>query len=235
MVCEDFPHKPTKVIGVGKAYTWNYPGEKVPETLPEPLTFLRPTTSLLPKGSPLEQPEGTSIAYETEIAVVIGKEAKNVKVADAMSYIEGYALAMDMCAREVQTHARKEGLPWAVCKGADTLNPIGRFIKLDEIPDPHNVNLKLVIDGKVAQDGNSQDLIYTIAQEIAYISSYMTLLPGDIILTGAPKGVSTVVAGAKMVATLSLPDGKVLDEMEIDVVTKKEGYRFGKHWLEWLK
>ncbi|WWC88749.1 uncharacterized protein L201_003662 [Kwoniella dendrophila CBS 6074] len=208
---------------------------QIPDVLPEPLTFIRPTTSLLPKGAPMEKPKGTSLAYETEIAVVIGKKARNVKIAEANQFIGGYALIMDMCARDVQTHARKEGLPWAVCKGADTLNPVGRFIGLHEIADPHNVNLRLEIDGKVAQNGNSKDLIYTIAQEIAYISSYMTLLPGDIILTGAPKGVSTVKAGSRMVATLSLPDGKVLDTLEIDVVEKQEGYQFGKHWLEWLQ
>ena len=84
-------------------------------------------------------------------------------------------------------------------------------------------------------DSSTSKLIYSISQEIAFVSTIMTLQPGDIILTGAPEGVSTVEPGSKMVATLGLPDGKVMDELEVDVVQRKGGYQFGRHWTEWLE
>lgn len=137
----------------------------------------------------------TKVAFEVELGVVIGKRCKNVTKASAMDYVGGYCLALDMTAQCALGVARSKGEPWSLGKGFDTSTPVSRFIKLEDITDPHNVDLWLKVNGEDKQKGNTADLIFKVDDLIAYTSQYMTLEPNDILLTGTPKGSSPIKDG----------------------------------------
>lgn len=133
---------------------------------------------------------------------MIGKTGMSITESNAMDHVGGYALALDMTARDIQSKAKQLGYPWTFAKGFDTALPISKFIPKAEIPDPNNVSLWLKVDGKLKQDGNTQDLIFKIPYLISYISQSMTLEEGDLILTGTPEGVSSVKPGQTIVCGL---------------------------------
>lgn len=118
------------------------------------------------------------------MGAVIGKTARDVREADAMSHVSGYALGIDMTARNMQDKVKKAGLPWSTAKGFDTFTPISKFIPASEIPDPNNVNLWLKTNDAMRQNGNTKDMIFRIPQLIQHVSSIMTLEEGDLLLTG---------------------------------------------------
>lgn len=134
---------------------------------------------------------------------MIGQSGSNIEENEAMKHVGGYVLALDMTARDFQREASKKGQPWLLAKGFNTSCPISDFIPKDELPDPDNVQLWLKIDGTVKQDGNTVDMIFKIPYLISYISNFVTLEEGDLILTGTPAGVSTVIAGQQITAGLS--------------------------------
>ena len=119
-----------------------------------------------------------------------------------MDYVGGYALALDMTDRGLQSKLKSKGLPWSLAKGFDTSCPISKFISTDEIADPTNVQLKLTVNGDVRQDGNTRDMIFTIPFLISWISERFKLESGDVILTGTPSGVGPVKAGDLVEASL---------------------------------
>ena len=144
----------------------------------------------------LQLPPGCDeLHHEVELGVVISKTGVSIAESNAMDYVGGYALALDMTARDLQNKAKKLGQPWTLAKGFDTALPVSRFISKTEIPQPDNVHLWLKVDGELKQDGNTQDMIFTIPYLISYISQSMTLEEGDFILTGTPEGVSEVKPG----------------------------------------
>ena len=134
---------------------------------------------------------------------MIGKTATSVSESNAMDHVGGYALALDMTARDIQDAAKKLGWPWTFAKGFDTALPISDFIPKTEIANPYNVHLWLKVDGELRQDGNTQDFIFKIPQLISYISQSITLEEGDLILTGTPEGVSPVEPGQTIVCGLA--------------------------------
>ncbi|KAH6780144.1 Fumarylacetoacetate hydrolase family [Perilla frutescens var. hirtella] len=193
----------TKIIGVGRNYAAHAKelGNAVPK---EPVLFLKPTTSYLENGGRIEVPEPLeALDHEVELAVVIGQRARDVPEASAMDYVGGYALALDMTAREIQSVAKSAGLPWSVAKGQDTFTPISSILPKSMLPDPHNVELWLKVDGEIRQKGSTSDMIFKIPFLISHISSLFTLLEGDIILTGTPKGVGPVKIGQKIDAGIT--------------------------------
>ena len=133
--------------------------------------------------------------HEVELGVVIGQKGSQIDEKEAMNHIGGYALALDMTDRKLQNEIKKKGHPWAEAKGFDTACPISEFIPKMQIPDPQNVRLWLKVDEELRQDGNTNDMIFTIPHLISYISHVMTLEEGDLILTGTPSGVSPVKKG----------------------------------------
>lgn len=120
----------------------------------------------------------------------------------AMNHVGGYVLALDMTARHFQRDASKKGQPWLLAKGFDTSCPVSDFIPKEKLPDPDNVRLWLKIDGALKQDGNTTDMIFKIPYLLSYISSFVTLEVGDLILTGTPAGVSAITAGQQITAGL---------------------------------
>ncbi|CAI9108811.1 OLC1v1008503C2 [Oldenlandia corymbosa var. corymbosa] len=193
----------TKIIAVGRNYAAHAKelGNAVPK---EPVLFMKPTSSYLENGGTIEVPHPLeSLDHEVELAVVIGQTARDVPVASAMDYVGGYALALDMTAREIQAVAKSAGLPWTVSKGQDTFTPISSVLPCSMIPDPHDVELWLKVDGEIRQKGSTKDMIFKIPYLISHISSLFTLLEGDVILTGTPQGVGPVKVGQKIEAGIT--------------------------------
>lgn len=173
-----------KIIGIGRNYANHAKelGNAIPE---KPMFFLKPTTSYVASPGPIVIPyPSAEIHHEVELGVVISKLARSVPRESAMDYVGGYALALDMTCRDAQAKAKKEGAPWSEAKGYDTFCPIGSYIEKSLIANPHDLTLRLRINGEIRQQGSTSDMIFPIDQLIAYVSTIMTLEPGDIILTG---------------------------------------------------
>ncbi|KAK9288068.1 hypothetical protein L1049_016514 [Liquidambar formosana] len=193
----------TKIVAVGRNYAAHAKelGNAVPK---EPVLFLKPTSSYLENGGTIEVPHPLeSLHHEVELAVVISKKARDVPEATAMDYVGGYALALDMTAREIQSVAKSAGLPWTVAKGQDTFTPISSVLPKSTVPDPDNLELWLKVDGEIRQKGSTKDMMFKIPFLISHISSIMTLLEGDVILTGTPPGVGPVKVGQKITAGIT--------------------------------
>jgi acylpyruvate hydrolase len=186
----------------------------------QPFFFLKPASSILVasagKSPTIVLPRFVgAIHHEVELAVIIGSKARNVTEADAMRHVAGYALAVDVTARDLQAAAKDAGMPWSRAKGYDTFCPIGSFIPAARVPNPHALRLTFAINGAVKQDGVTSDMIFSIPKLIAHISSIMTLSPCDVILTGTPEGVGPIKNGDKIVAQLF--DGKTeLQTIKLD-------------------
>ncbi|KAF5198875.1 Acylpyruvase fahd1 protein [Thalictrum thalictroides] len=182
----------TKIVAVGRNYGAH--AIELGNTIPkEPIIFLKPTSSYLPNGGTIEIPYPyESLHHEVELAVVIAHKARDVSESKAMDFVGGYAVALDMTAREIQSSAKEEGLPWTVAKGQDTFTPISSFIPKSMVQDPHNLKLWLKVNGEYRQKGSTKDMIFKIPYLISHISSIMTLFEGDVILTGTPPGVGPV-------------------------------------------
>ena len=166
------------------------------ETPAAPVLFMKPATSVIGDGDTVRIPSySQECHYEVELAVLIGKTASGVPVEQAMEHVAGYGVSIDMTLRDVQNQLKAKGLPWDIAKGFDTSCPLSDFVPADQVPDPHNLNLKLSVNGEPRQNGCSADMINRIPRIIAYISDIFTLEPGDVILTGTPAGVGQVRGG----------------------------------------
>ena len=182
----------SKIVAVGRNYAAHAAemSEEVPKT---PLTFFKPNTSVIGPGEPIIYPPASrEVSYEGELAVVISRICKEVPTSRVPEVIFGYTVANDVTARDLQ----KTDGQWARAKGYDTFCPLGPWITthqaLDEVAA---LAIRTSLDGELRQDGNTKDLIFTIPEIVAYISSYTTLLPGDVILTGTPSGVGPMLPG----------------------------------------
>lgn len=158
------------------------------EELPEkPVIFTKPPTSVISGSDPIRHNAEITqqLDWETELAVVIGRTARNVAKGDAMSHVFGYTVVNDISARD----CRRSG-QWIVSKGQDTFCPMGPcIVSADEVQDPHDLNVKTYVNGVEKQNSNTRFMLFKIEELIADISSVMTLEPGDIIATGTPEGV----------------------------------------------
>jgi acylpyruvate hydrolase len=141
--------------------------------------------------------------HEVELGIVIGKPGKYIKEENAMEHVNGYVLALDMTCRHVQEKLKKQGHPWLLAKGFDTSCAISEFLPKEKIQNVNDVNLKLWVNGKLKQDGNTSDMIFKIPFLLSYISKYFKLEYGDLVLTGTPKGVSGVRDGDVIEAELN--------------------------------
>ncbi|MFD1163717.1 MULTISPECIES: fumarylacetoacetate hydrolase family protein [Hwangdonia] len=179
--------RPSKLVCVGLNYAKHAAeaGMKVPK---EPVLFFKSTTALCGPNDDVIIPKNSEKTdWEVELAIVIGKKASYIEEADAFDHIAGYVLHNDVSERAFQIE--KEG-QWCKGKGCDTFAPLGPFIATkDEIPNPNNLNLWLIVNGERLQDSSTSDFIFNVQEVVSYISQYMTLLPGDIISTGTPFGV----------------------------------------------
>ncbi|MCJ1402771.1 hypothetical protein MMC11_005992 [Xylographa trunciseda] len=233
-----------KVICIGRNYV-DHVRELNNVQPSQPFFFLKPPSSILPPGSgPILRPKGVTLHYEVELALVIGKEVRDLDANDekgAMDAIAGvwsfsglqwwrlteagYCLSLDMTGRNVQDEAKKKGLPWSIAKGFDTFLPISNYIPKASIPDPHKVDLYLAVNGQLRQSDNTDLMIFRIPRQLSDISKVMTLETGDLVLTGTPKGVGPVSVGDVMKAGIRV-DGKELETIEVEVKEREGTYEF---------
>ena len=183
------PLSPPNIIALGLNYGKH--AEEIAIRKPEsPVTFLKATTSIVGHGAPIVLPSAgpDEVDYEAELAVIIGKKAKNVSRADASNYILGYTCANDVSARDWQW--RKQQEQWARGKSFDTFCPIGPYlVTKDEVENAGTLTIQAILNGEIMQDSNTADMIFDIPAIISHISASLTLLPGTVILTGTPEGV----------------------------------------------
>ena len=186
------PVAPSKIVAVGLNYRDHAKemGKKIPE---EPLIFLKAPSALNRPGGDVVYPAASRrVDYEAELAVVIGKRAKDVSEGEAPSVILGYTGINDVTARDLQT---KDGL-YARAKGFDTFAPLGPWIETEL--DPSGLSVRCTVNGVVRQDGNTREMGASVFRLVEFISHVMTLLPGDVIATGTPPGVGPVQVGDEM-------------------------------------
>ncbi len=168
-----------------------------------PVIFTKPITSLCFDESIIPLPaDFGEIHYETEIVVAIGKAGRNIPVSVAEEYIAGYAIGIDFTARDLQSELKQKSHPWEIAKGLDNFAPVSSFVEKNQISDPNQIGLRLLINGEEKQHGNSTDMIFPIVELISHLSRYFTLNPGDLVFTGTPEGVGPVKSGDKMTAIL---------------------------------
>lgn len=183
----------------------------VPET---PVVFLKPRSSIIRQGQQILLPsDSENVHHEVELVALIGSIAKSVKPSDALKHVKAIAVGIDLTARDLQSEAKKGGLPWSLAKGFDTFAPVGNFVELNNKMDPQNLSIKLIVNGETRQEGNTSEMIFTLKKIIAYLSDRFTLYPGDLIFTGTPEGVSRVLSGDHIEATI----GEHLSTMVADV------------------
>jgi 2-keto-4-pentenoate hydratase/2-oxohepta-3-ene-1,7-dioic acid hydratase in catechol pathway len=192
----DFPVAPSKVIAVGLNYA-DHIAEMKRTPLGTPLLWFKAPSSLLPHNGTIEIafPEHQT-DFEVELTVVIGAAAKNVTVEDALEHVAGYTIGLDISDRALQKIEKQ----FARCKSFDTYTPIGPFVHTDV--DISDLPIELRRNGEVRQHARTSQMIYSVTQIISFASQSMTLLPGDIILTGTPSGVGPIQAGDRLEATI---------------------------------
>jgi 2-keto-4-pentenoate hydratase/2-oxohepta-3-ene-1,7-dioic acid hydratase in catechol pathway len=186
------PVEPTKIIGIGSNYRAHAAemGKPVPEV---PKIFLKPTTALIGPGAPILRPgASTRVDHEGELVVVIGREARDVPVERALDHVFGHSAGNDVTARDFQ---RADGV-FARAKGFDSFAPVGPVVVAGLGAAP--LSVRTWVNGELRQQGDTGDMVFSVAELIAFVSGVMTLLPGDLIFTGTPAGVGPLQPGDRV-------------------------------------
>ncbi len=191
----------SKVVGIGRNYAAH--AAELGNDLPaEPLMFIKPNTSVVGPGDPIFYPRQTQdLQYEGELAVVIGRICRDVPVEKATDVIHGYTIANDVTARDLQ----RSDVQFTRAKGFDSFCPLGPWVETDLDPQifADGLAVQTHLNGEVVQDGSTADMIFDVPALIAHVSSVMTLLPGDVILTGTPEGVGPMQVGDEVEVSIA--------------------------------
>ena len=183
------PIIPSKVVCVGKNFA-DHAGELGLAADPEPALFFKPSSSIVGPGDAIVLPaQSERVELEVELTIVMGQIAKNVSIKEALNYVWGFTIANDVTARDLQFSDAQ----WARSKAFDTFCPLGPWIETEFVPDGQMLESR--IDGEVKQQSSISGMLHNIPEIISYVSANMTLLPGDIILTGTPSGISQINSG----------------------------------------
>jgi 2-keto-4-pentenoate hydratase/2-oxohepta-3-ene-1,7-dioic acid hydratase in catechol pathway len=176
---------PQKIVCVGLNYRDH--AEEQGVALPErPLLFAKWPNTLIGDGDPIRIPAiSKQVDYEAELGVVIGRRARGVSVDDALSFVEGYVVANDVSGRDLQFSDGQ----WVRGKSLDTFLPVGDLVPAGDVPDPQALTVRAVLNGETMQDSSTSNMVFGVAEVIAFVSQAITLEPGDLIITGTPAGV----------------------------------------------
>ena len=198
--------RPGKIVCVGLNYR-DHAAEQGVDLPVKPLLFAKWQTSLIGPGDPIVLPRiSDQIDYEAELAVVIGERAKNVPEERALDVVAGYVCANDVSARDLQFGDGQ----WTRAKSLDTFCPVGpTLVAASEVGDPQSLGIRTILNGEVVQDGTTADMVFGVAELVAFVTEAITLEPGDLLLTGTPAGV-----GVWRDPKLFLRDG---DEVSIEI------------------
>lgn len=169
-----------------------------------PVVFTKPASSLIFDNDSIIIPEQTrDVHHEVEMVVAIGKSGKQIPQESAHNFIAGYAIGIDVTARDIQSRLKEKSHPWDIAKGIDTFAPLGNFVPADQISDSEPFYLSLTRNGETVQSGTTRDMIFNTAYLIHHLSNYFTLNPGDLIFTGTPEGVGPITSGDTLHAQLN--------------------------------
>jgi len=191
-----------KILCIGRNYSEHIKelGNATPEA---PVIFIKPASSVIGEGEAIViPPYSHDCHHEAELALLIGRKGKDIPVDQAMEYIAGYGVGIDLTLRDVQGELKKKGLPWEIAKGFDTSCPLSVFAEASDVADPQNLQIRLTVNGGIRQDGTTSMMIHRIPAIISHMSGSFTLDPGDVILTGTPSGVGRIVPGDTLVAEI---------------------------------
>ena len=184
-----------KIICIGRNYIEH--AKELNNPVPKkPMFFMKPDTAIVNNNDPVYYSEHTNdMHYEAEIVLKISKKGKHISEKFAHSYFQQIGIGIDFTARDVQDECKKKGHPWEIAKSFDQSAPVSKFIDKNKLPDYKNISFSLNINNEERQVGNTQDMIFSFDQIIAYVSKLITLKPGDLIFTGTPAGVGSTKIG----------------------------------------
>lgn len=196
------PIRVGKIMCLGRNYRAH--AEEMKAEIPEsPVVFLKPSTALLSSGSTIILPKFShELHHEVELVVMIGKDGRHIPRERVMEHVSGYAVGLDMTLRDVQSEAKRKGLPWAIAKGFDTSAPVSEFCPRESISDPQNLGMLLAVNGTVRQRCNTGSMIFSVERIVEFLSTVFTLEAGDLVFTGTPEGVGEVHPGDRLHAEL---------------------------------
>lgn len=190
----------TKVVCVGRNYAEH--AKELNNPVPtEPILFIKPESSVVDLDQPFSIPE-SDCHYEAEIAVLIGKELREASNNEVEEGVCGLGLALDLTRRELQSKLKEKSHPWEIAKSFDGACPLSKFVSVDVCPPMDQLEFTLDINGENRQHGKSADMLNPIIPLIAHMSRFFTLRPGDVVLTGTPKGVGQLKKGDNLSLTL---------------------------------
>jgi 2-keto-4-pentenoate hydratase/2-oxohepta-3-ene-1,7-dioic acid hydratase in catechol pathway len=191
-----------KVVCVGRNYADH--AKELNNPVPtSPILFIKPATAVVPFSDRISIPHDQGECHhELEMSVLIGKPLHNASSNEVKAAIAGFGLGLDLTLRDLQSQLKEKSHPWEIAKSFDGACPLSPFIAPNKMADPENVDVELQVNGTVRQQGNTADMITPLYALIAHMSRYFTLLPGDVILTGTPAGVSALQAGDELEAKL---------------------------------
>lgn len=165
----------------------------------EPVLFLKPAASLITQGREIELPAFSSdVHHETELVLLIGREGRRIPEENALHHIAGMGIGLDLTARDTQRKLKDKGLPWTIAKGFETAACVSDFLPTQKFPDPGAIRFTLHVNGELRQEGDTSLMIFSVPRIIAFISSLVTLQPGDLIFTGTPHGVAALAPSDRL-------------------------------------
>lgn len=169
----------------------------------EPVLFLKPAASLITQNRAIELPAySEDVHHETELVLLIGREGRNIPEENALEHIAGVGIGLDLTARDTQTALREKGLPWTVSKGFETAACVSDFLPVQRFGDLGKLRFTLKVNGEQRQEGDTSLMIFSVPKILHYISSVITLQPGDVIFTGTPHGVARIAPGDRLELSL---------------------------------
>jgi acylpyruvate hydrolase len=183
----------------------------------DPVVFLKPPAAYTENRQSVILPDfSDDVHYEVELVLIIKNDVYNINADEALNYIDGFSVGIDMTLRDIQKNAKDNGKPWAVAKGFYTSAPIAPAIKFTDETDLNNLDLLLELNGEMKQAANTSEMVMKSAEIIAYLSKVFSLSKGDVIFTGTPEGVGKVEKGDLLYASLS-SNGSKLTEISVNV------------------
>lgn len=200
---KEYPHLQFgSVYCIGRNYA-RHIQEMKSERTKDPVVFLKPRSSLIFNKDSIVLPEKSSnVHHEVELVLLIGQKAHQLSKEESLQTILAIAVGIDVTARDIQSEAKKNGLPWSLAKGFNTFAPVGNFVEFTPEIDLQNLEIQVLVNNKVRQNGNTSYMLFSSAEIISYLSHQFTLYPGDLIFTGTPDGVSSIINGDTIKASI---------------------------------
>ncbi|PQJ33976.1 isomerase/hydrolase [Salinibacter sp. 10B] len=192
-----------KLLCIGRNYA-DHAAEMEREVPDAPMVFLKPSTAVIRTGDTVRlPPQSQDVHHEVEMVAVIGRKGRNIPQAKALDHVAGYAVGLDMTARDLQNTAKEQRHPWSVAKGFDTFAPLGPIVAASSIDTPQALTLQLRVNDEIRQEASTEHMIFSVAELVQYCSQIFTLEPGDLLYTGTPSGVGPVEEGDVLEASAS--------------------------------